>query len=330
MKRFTIYALVLIAALLTTGCKQKVINDDMTDEEKLEVLDLQIEKHPSDADLHAQRAQVLLNLGRAKEALFDIGKAVNAEPKRLEYRMLQADIYFANGNIGESYKALTEAQALEPDNMDVQLKQGEITFYSGDYERSMRHLTAVTEKEPDNRTALLMKGFIYKEQGDTANAITLLRRVCDLYPDYEPAFEQLGIIYSAHQLPMAEEYLSTALRLEPSNTNAMYALAMYYQDIEEIDRAESLYHQILDINPKSSDAWHNLGYIELFFYKDYEMAIEHLTKSIEADEYNVRAIAHRGCAYELNGQPAEARADYNAALAIDPSYPTALEGLKRI
>lgn len=330
MKKRSLYLMVLVAALAATGCRQRIVTDDMPDNEKLEILDLQAEKHPDDASIRAQRAQVLLNLGRSKEALLDIGKAVSLEPENADYLMLEADVYFACGNIGESYKALTEAERLRPESTEVQLKQGEITFYSRDYERSMRHLSAVTEREPDNRTALFMKGFIYKEQGDTTNAIGLLRRVCDLYPDYEPAFEELGIIYSSRNLPLAEEYLNTAIRLEPSNTNAIYALAMYYQNIDALDQAEALYKRLIDINPASSDAWHNLGYMELFRYRDYERAVEYFTKAIEADENNVAALTNRGCAYELSDNASAARADFNAALAIDPSYQPALDGLKRL
>lgn len=288
-KKNAIYLLVMLAAFVVTGCKQQVISDDMTDSEKLEILDLQIEKHPNDAALLAQRAQVLVNLGRAKEASYDINKAVKVEPDNEKYLMLQADIYFANGDVNNSYSTLSKAEKLSPDSKEVQLKMGELTFYSRDYERSLKHLTNVTEKEPDNRTALFMKGYIYKETGDTMSAVTLLRKVCDLYPDYEPAFEELGILYATHHDPMAVEYLATALRLEPNNTNAMYALAMYYQETEEYAEAEKLYRQMLDINPNSSDALNNLGWLEKEVYGDIDRALEYFTRALEANPNNEEA-----------------------------------------
>lgn len=288
-KKNAIYLLVMLAAFVVTGCKQQVISDDMTDSEKLEILDLQIEKHPNDAALLAQRAQVLVNLGRAKEASYDINKAVKVEPDNEKYLMLQADIYFANGDVNNSYSTLSKAEKLSPDSKEVQLKMGELTFYSRDYERSLKHLTNVTEKEPDNRTALFMKGYIYKETGDTMSAVTLLRKVCDLYPDYEPAFEELGILYATHHDPMAVEYLATALRLEPNNTNAMYALAMYYQETEKYAEAEKLYRQMLDINPNSSDALNNLGWLEKEVYGDMDRALEYFTRALEANPNNEEA-----------------------------------------
>lgn len=299
MKHYYKYIVLIVAMLTVVACKSGNIDGDMSDSEKLELLDIRLEKTPKDAALLAERARVLLNLGRAKDAIHDADMAVKLKPEVVEYRLLQADACFANGNADDSYKALTEAERLEPDNMEVQLKMGEITFYSRDYERSLRCLTKVTEKEPDNRTALFMKGFIYKEKGDTAGAVVLLRKVCDLYPDYEPAFEELGVLYAARQNPMAVEYLTTALTLEPNNTNAMYALAMYHQERQEMDEAEGLYRRMLDINSNSADAWHNLGYIELTFYHDYNRAITYFDSALASDPGHEATIINRQLAEEM-------------------------------
>ncbi len=299
MKQTLILTIAALLAIGAVGCHQRKAEEELTDAEKLELLDLKIERSPKDADLLAKRARVLLNLNRPKEALFDIGKAVNLEPDKVDYRLLEADIYFANGDIKNSYKALGEAERLEPKSKDVQLKMGEITYYSRDYDRSLQHLSRVTEQEPDNLTALFMKGFVFKEKGDTSEAVSLLRRVCDLYPDYEPAFEELGVLYASRQNPMALEYLSTAMRLEPSNTNVLYALAMYYQDLEQYDEAEKYYHQMLDINPASADAWHNLGYLEMTVYGDFDRAIEYFNKALEANPTHEAALANLSLAEEL-------------------------------
>lgn len=320
----------LIAAI-ASGCSQpQELNDSMPDSVKLEALDINIERNPDDHELLAARARVLLNLGRVNEAAADIDKALRLAPETVEYLLLKADICFRNGDVKGSYNALEQAEALNPESQEVQLKLGEITYYNHDYDRAMAHLTKVTEKDANNRTALFMKGFIYKEKGDTASAVQLFRRVCDKFPDYSPAFEQLGVLYASVGNPMAVEYLTTALNLDPSNTNTMYALALYYQEQQELEPAETLYHQILDLNPASADAWHNLGYMELFYYHDYPRAIEYFTKAIEANSQYIEAYANRGCAYELSGDAARARTDFEYALTINNTYQPALEGLKRI
>ena len=300
MKRISIVFLFSFLALQLSGCKeQKSDFDSLTDSEKLEALDIRIERHPKDDEALSLRASVLFNLGRTNEALVDINKAVELQPSNVDYRLQQADIQFATGNVETCYKSLAEAERLAPESNEVQLKMGEVMFYSRDYDRALKCLSNVTAREPDNQTALFMKGFIYKEKGDTASAVTLLRRVCDLYPDYEPAFEELGILYSTQNNPLAAEYLGTAISLQPHNTNAIYALAMFHQQAGNMDEAERLYHQLLDINPNSADAWHNLGYIELTFYSDYPTAIAYFDSALAADPSHDAAMHNRQLTEEM-------------------------------
>lgn len=321
----------IVLAMVIAGCSQPAeINDSMPDSVKLEALDINIEKSPDDHELLAARARVLLNLNRVGEANSDIDKAINLAPENVGYQLLKADICFKNGDTKGCYSALEKAETLSPNSQEVQLKMGEITFYSRDYDRSMKYLSKVTEQDANNRTALFMKGFIYKEQGDTASAVQLFRRICDKFPDYAPAFEELGVLYAARNENMALEYLNTALQLEPSNTNVLYALALFYQEREDLEQAETYYRQVLDLKPENTDAWHNLGYIELVYYMDYDRAIEFFTKAIENDAQYISAYANRGCAYELKGDIKNARADFDAALSLNAGYQPAVEGKKRI
>lgn len=302
IKTYTSLLLVALVMCLAVGCGSQdnslVITDDMTDSVKLEKLDRQLEKNPNDNHSRYLRAKVLFNMGRNNEALIDIDKSLKAEPDNLDYLLLKADICLKNGKANDCYAVLQHAEEVSPENIEVLLKMGELTFDSKDFDRSLEYLTKVTEKDPNNRTALFMKGYIYKEKGDTASAVQFYRRVCDKYPDYALAFEELGVLYAARNESLALEYLTTAAQLEPSNTNTLYALAMFYQNNEQMDNAEALYRQILDINPNRADAYHNLGFIEMTFYHDYARAIEFFDKALEIDPQMENAIVNRKVAVE--------------------------------
>ena len=330
MKKIKTLLILLPALFALVGCGSRGDTPNMTHEEALKVLDIQIHKHPKDDKLYYDRAKVYMELNRVNDAIADLSRAVALNDRKPEYHMLLGDAYLANGNIEQSYASLQRALDLDPDSQEALLKLGEISYYSHNYDRAMECLSKVTAKDPQNRTALFMKGFIYKETGDTANAVTLLRKVCDLYPNYEPAFEELGVLYSIHHDPLAIEYLNTALRIEPNNTNARYALAMYYQDLNQMDKAEEEYKQILDINASHKDAWHNRGYIELFTYGDYPQAIDYFTRAIQCDSTFAEAWVNRGCAYELSGDLKHANEDFHTALELDHTFQPAIDGIKRI
>ena len=320
----------LLLPLLFAGCGQAEITDNMSDEEILKVLDVKLHRNPDNDALLFQRGQAYLRLGRVNEAINDLSRATSLQPKEVKYFMALGDAQFANGDVEASYNALNKALELEPDNADAILKMGELTYYSRDYDRALDYLSRVTAHDPNNRTALFMKAFVYKEKGDTSNAVGLLEKVCGLYPDYEPAFEELGVLYASRHADLALEYLNTALRLEPRNTNALYALAMYYQELNQADKAEEYYKQILDIDANHKHAWHNRGYIQLFTYGDYEQAVDYLTRAIQCDTNFIEAWTNRGCAYELLGDKPHAREDFQHALSLDHTFQPALDGMKRI
>ena len=301
-----------------------------TAEEKLAILDNKIHHKQNDAKLYAQRAEVFVELGRYSEALVDLGRATTLDDDNPTYYMQMADAYMHIGNIDRCYEVLQKANELKPNDTGILLKLGEAAYYHHDNERALVHLTQVTEKEPNNRTALFMKSFIYLEQGDTASAVVLLDKICGLYPDFVPAFEHLGSIYATRKSPMALEYYNTALRIEPDNTNVLYGVAMYYQSLGDFEQAQHYYKEMLDRDENMPDAWHNRGYIQLFHYGDYELAVDYFTQALACDSTHVASMVNRGVAYELLNDKQKAREDYQHALSIDPKFQPAIDGMGRV
>jgi tetratricopeptide (TPR) repeat protein len=310
-------ALLLAASLLACGGNNI---DELPREEALKVLDAKIQKDKDNDDLYYQRAKTLIALGKEKnqsqyfkEAISDLEKAIKINDSKSEYYTAIGDAYFSLGNVSDSYTSLQNALKIDPDNFEACLKMGEIAFYSKDYDRAMESLSKVTEQDKNNQTALFMKGFICKETGDTANAVNYFRHIIELYPDYEPAYEELGMLYATHRNKLGLEYLTTALSLQPDNTNVLYGLAMLYQDAEEADKATEYYVKILEIDPNNKNAWFNRGWMELVLYQDYNAAVDFFGKAIECDPEFAEAHYNRGIAYQQLGDSQKAESCFLAA-----------------
>ena len=321
---------IALSTLFLFSCRNTTDRSQFTISEQLTMLDNEIKKSPKDAHLYYERGKLLIEQQHINEAINDLQRACELDEDQTAYQIALSDAYFANGNVSKSYQALQKALNLEPDNMEALLKMGEVTFFSRDFDRSLETLTKVTERDPDNRTALFMKAYIYKEKGDTAAAARLYRRVSEVYPDYAPAFEELGMLYAAGGRDLAVEYLTTAIRLDSANTNAMYNLAMFYQEKEEAELAEEWYVRMLEVEPHNKYAWHNRGYIEMLYFEDYDAAIDLFSQAIACDADYVEAYTNRALCYELKGDRTNARISYQAALNIDPDYKQAVEGLARV
>ena len=322
MNRFGIILLTLLLSVLTIACNGHK-QDSLSNEEALQLLDAKIKKNNKNANLFYERGILEIEVGMDKnlskyfkDAVSDLRKAIDLDNSRPEFYTTLADAQFRLGNVGESYSALQKALKIDADNFDANLKMGEIAFYSKDYDRAIESLNKVSSLDKNNQTALLMTGFIYKEMGDTANAVRYFRQLIELYPDYEVPYEELGMLYAQRGNKLGLEYLTTALRLEPTNTNVLYGLAMLYQDMEEADMATEYYVKILEIDPNNKYAWFNRGWIEMVLYEDYSNAADFFAKAIECDPGYAEAHHNLGLAYQLLGNDDEAQKSFNRAKAL--------------
>jgi tetratricopeptide (TPR) repeat protein len=178
--------------------------------------------------------------------------------------------------------------------------------------------------------AFFIKGMAYREMGDTAKAVQNLQIAVEKDQQYYDAYMQLGLIFSTKHNPLAADYFKNALNIRPKSIEAYYGLGMFFQSVEEYNKAIESYTTILKIDPKYKYAHFNLGYIHLVYLKVYDAAIKHFTDAIIVDPNYAEAYYNRGYSFELRGDINNARTDYIQAMKIKPNYSKAVEGMNRL
>ena len=129
---------------------------------------------------------------------------------------------------------------------------------------------------------------------------------------------------------MAFQYYDNALSINPTSSEALYAKAKLFQDMNKINDAVLLYNQILKNDPSHLFSIYNLGAIELNINKNPKKAIEYFTKAIDTNPKYAEAYFARGVCYqELNDKP-NALADYSMCLQLKPNYEPAIDGLNSL
>ncbi len=78
----------------------------------------------------------------------------------------------------------------------------------------------------------------------------------------------------------ALEHLEEAVRLEPQNEQYAFALAAALENVGNVDAAEELYRQAIDVNPDYYAAHHNLGRL-LRLEKQFTVAEQYLSRAVE-------------------------------------------------
>ncbi len=310
----------LIMGLAVISCQEKEIQQDLsklTNEEKIQFYDAKIKQNPKDAELYYLRGKIFYEMGNTKEALFNSQRAIALNKKEVKYYIFEADVFFSRGETTLAFNALQEALKYNDKSVEAHLKIAELSLDLQDYKRCMESVKRVLELDKINAQAYFMRGWVMKETGDTNRAVKDYKKAIELKSDYEQPFEELGILYALKGDGLAVDYLKSTIKINPKNTHAMYALALFYQENDAVQQALDMYQNILEIKPNHADAIHNVGWINYQFKQDYNTALDCFTKAIKADSNFYEAWYNRGKTYEKLGKMTEAQADFEKAKMLE-------------
>ncbi|MEP7264030.1 MAG: tetratricopeptide repeat protein [Bacteroidota bacterium] len=326
--------------LLFTACKPKTETSPVaavtqgdtsaTGKKITEITNL-IAANPDNAELYYTRSQLYIEQRNFNDASKDIYKAIGIDSSKADYFIALSDVQLAANKPSQAKQSLEKSLSLQPDSKEGNMKLAELFFIARQYDEVFKHLNNILRKEINNPKAYMMKGMAYKELGDTAKAISSFQTAIEQDPKYYAPFMQLGVLFGEKKSPLAEQYFTGAVNVNPRSEEALYGRAMYYQEVKhDFDKAIQDYTSILQINPKNKNAHFNLGYIHYEYLKVRDQAVKHYTDAINVDPYYAEAIYNRGLAYEALGNIAAAKADYEQALKVRPGYELAIAGLERV
>ena len=325
-------AVMLLSALLSCRQSDKEPAADLknTDITELQRLDSAISRDPSNAMLLNERARYYLMNSELNKALSDVNSALQIDSKNAAHYITLSDIYLSMGKLNNCIESLEKAEELEPENTEGLLKQAEVYLILREYQKSFEYVKRALEIDDFNPVAYFIRGYALLETGDTVKAVREFIRATDQDQQYYEAYMQLGLLYASKNDPLAVGYYRNAINSNPNNPEPYYFLGMFYQENENIGQALQVYDQLLAVDPEYVDAYYNLGYLNLVYLEDYEMAARYFTDVIDRSPKHSDAWYNRGYAYELAGDYDRARMNYTRALEITPNYELAVEALNRI
>jgi len=334
MKNFCAVCVSVIILTIISSCgsgskKQVTPNSDTIPADIAKVSEM-INKDPENASLYNDRAKIYIQKKDMNNALNDINKAMSLDSSKAPFYVTLSDILFAQGNITNCRKALEKCFTIDPKYVEGLMKLAELHLFFKEYKQTLDFINKATDVDKFNPKAYLMAGVTYKEMGDTISAIKSFQKSLEQDDKLIEADIQLGILFSTKHNRLAVDYLNNALKVNPSSIEAHYALGMFYQENDELNKAIEEYTTILKIDPKNKNASYNLGYIHLVYLKVYDVAVKHFTNAISSDPNYAEAYFNRGYCYELLGDVNNSLLDYKKAQEIRPGYQKALDGQKRI
>jgi tetratricopeptide (TPR) repeat protein len=289
-----------------------------------------LEEEPDNAELYLDLSKYYIGVNQLDSALNNALTAIRLDSTNSDYYVAVSNVYFAMGNVENTEEILEKAISLNSKNNEACLKLGELYFITKDYKQSEEILTKALQIDVHNPRAYFILAWNYREKGDTALAIRNYLTAAEQDPDYFDAYMELGVLYHAKHNPLSIDYYNNALNVQPNNVQALYNLAMFYQETEEYEKALEKYRMILQIDAHNKFALHNMGWIYLMGQDKFEEAVVFFTKAIEQDTTYIEAVYNRGFSFEQLKKYDNARQDYLYSLQLANNYPLAIEGLNRL
>ncbi len=293
-------------------------------------IDERIVASPQDPQLFAQRAKLYEDRDSLHLALNDWNRALSLDSTNAELHIGIGDLYFRGVRMADAERHFRKAATLDPASAEARLKIAEIKLLERGYKDAMGWANDALRIDQQNAQGYFLKGWIHMEGGDTALAVSSYRTAVEQDPSMQKAYVQLGVLHAAVGDPLAMQYYNSALELDPTSTETLYALGMYAQDNGMDSLALHCYDRIKQIAPENVLAWYNTGYVLLENMDRPDEARSQFTRAISLAPLFVEAYYNRGITYEMTGALDSAYVDYRQALAIQPDYSPAAFGMGRL
>ena len=294
-----------------------------------------IVEDPSDPVRYVDRAAWHLRFGRVAEGLQDLDLALEADSTHAPAWSAKADALYLTQAFEPCIAHLDQCLEVAPAHIPCMLRRAEMHIHLRQYEDAFDKLNAVLRLQPLNREAYWMKGMIYRDQGNLDNAKSSFQTAVEVDPNFFDGFIALGLTYANALDTLAFGFFETAIELNPNSVEARYNLAYALQEFKPtsrayLTRARMEYMAIVELDPDNAAASFNQGYIHLEYLQNYDSALHHFSKAINALPHYHQAFFNRGLANESLGKLADAKLDYREALGFKPDYTAAALALERV
>ncbi|KAF1693584.1 tetratricopeptide repeat protein [Pseudoxanthomonas koreensis] len=137
---------------------------------------------PENADLHLERAGLLLGMRQIGEAEADLARSTGLDPNQFQAYVARAHLALGRGDLDEAQRLSRTAARVSPDDPQLAAIDGIVALRRGDADGALAMLAAAARRLPDDPRLLHALGFAYLAKGHWAFAEQAFRRVMEMMP----------------------------------------------------------------------------------------------------------------------------------------------------
>ncbi|KAG0699039.1 Transmembrane and TPR repeat-containing protein [Chionoecetes opilio] len=208
-------------------------------------------------DIYYNLGVVLLEQGRAQQALAYLDKALEMDPDH-QQALLNSAVLIQASNSTLSHP-LTHTPFLpfpHASPSPIHLESGNAELRPLAYQRLLR----LVQRDPLNERIYFNLGMIAMDDRDYRNAEKWFRKAIELKEDFRSALFNLALLLTDDQRPLeAAPFLNQLVKHHPDHVKGLILLGdIYINNIKDLDAAEKCYERILAVDPGNVQGLHNL------------------------------------------------------------------------
>ena len=325
-------------------------------EEALDDLTRALALEPDSVRLLARRAELLLARGDAERALEDANLALQRAPGDREVLLSAARVRLGRGELELARTMIDLVLAQDPDSRAGLVLRAGVHVRRGELARARADLDRVLERDPHDLEARVDRASVLRGLGEDAASLADLEQVLARAPGHGRAHLERGLTRlalkelegaaedarialeerprdaSAHFLagelaatrgawPAALASFDRALVLAPDHPDVLFSRAQVRARQQDMDGWRRDVDRVLELAPDHAQARYLRGRDVLDSDGDPALALTHLERACAgAAPRDARPVFYRGVAKQRLERTAEALADFDRALELDPDW----------
>lgn len=265
-----------------------------------------MKEHPKDPEVAGLNGIVLLNSGKANDAVNALQIAVNNAPNDAFLQYWLGRAAFANGNIDLAEKSLRQAATLNPSRLEADEELALIAGQRGDLDLLADVANKTIAAAPRFPGGYVWRAIVEMDRNTLDRAETDLKTAISIAPQSPQAYLQLGKLrFAQKRFPEGVSLLEQALQYDPNSFEPLRLLVSYDIFQKQPDKALARVNAQIQKSPKNSSFYDLLAQLQIQ-NKNLDQASATAEKAIELNSSDSEAVTLYAQIEVLRGQTANA------------------------
>ncbi len=264
---------------------------------------------------------------QAKEVL---ALAKNQHPGAISLELKEAQLLVEKGKAKEALEKISLVEAVDKTNENLYLLKGSAFLLLNDYDIAQKYYEKAIELSEDAEDWVLSIAYTFERLGLYKRAIYFLEKYFAENAENEDIIWELAVFHEQdEQDDKALKYYKKYLDINPFSEAGWFNLGVILNQLEKFEEAIEAFDFVLAINPEYSSALFNKGNT-LANMDKHEDAIKAYNEFLLSDENHSQTLNYIGESYDKLNDKSMAYQYFIKARAADPGFAEPWFGLASV